>query len=80
VQLGETSGADASIGGIKGMVKRVEGSEQNEIFGEGEDVCVVYDLVTQTPEARIPTVGWYRVRGGKVASVRAYSDPRPLLT
>jgi hypothetical protein len=55
-------------------------SAQNSVegFGEGEDVCIIYDLVTHTPTARIPTAGWYRVRDGKIASVRAFFDPRPL--
>jgi ketosteroid isomerase-like protein len=78
--MGETKGADAYIEGIKGMVKIVEHADQNEVIGEGEDVCIAYDLVTHTPKARIPTVGWYQVRDGEVRSVRAYFDPRPLLS
>jgi ketosteroid isomerase-like protein len=78
--LGETEGADAYIEGIKGMIKIVERAEQQEVFGEAGNVCIAYDLVTYTPKARIPTVGWYRVHDGKVVSVRAYFDPRPLLS
>jgi ketosteroid isomerase-like protein len=76
--LGTTAGADAYVEGIQGMVRIVERAEQREAFGDGEDVCIIYDLVTHTPAARIPTAGWYRVRDGKVTSVRAFFDPRPL--
>lgn len=76
--LGATEGADAYIEGIQGMVRIVERAEQREAFGDGEDVCIIYDLVTHVPAARIPTAGWYRVRDGKITSVRAFFDPRPL--
>lgn len=76
--LGATEGADAYIEGIQAMVKIVETAEQCEVFGEGEDVCIIYDLVVHTPAVRIPTAGWYRVRDGKITSVRAFFDPRPL--
>jgi ketosteroid isomerase-like protein len=78
--LGETHGADAYIEGIQGMVRIVERADQREVFGEGENVCIIYDLVTHTPAARIPTAGWYRVRAGKIAAVRAFFDPRPLIS
>jgi limonene-1,2-epoxide hydrolase len=32
--------------------------------------------VSVTAAARIPTAGWYRVRDEKIASVRAFFDPR----
>lgn len=76
--LGATDGADAYIEGIQGMVKIVESTEQHRVFGEGEDVCIVYDLVTHAPPARVPTAGWYLVRDGRIVSIRAFFDPRPL--
>jgi hypothetical protein len=76
--LGATDGADAYIEGIKGMAKIVERVEQRDVFGEREDVCVNYDLITTQPKARVPTAGWYQVRAGRIASVRAFFDARPL--
>jgi ketosteroid isomerase-like protein len=76
--LGATQGADAYIQGIQGMVKIVDKIEQHQVFSEGGDVCVIYDLITAQPPARIPTAGWYRVRDGKITAVRAFFDPRPL--
>jgi ketosteroid isomerase-like protein len=77
--LGSTRGADAYIEGSKGMVKMVERADQREVFVEGDDVCIIYDLVTKAPPARIPTAGWYQVRDGKITAVRAFFDPRPLV-
>ena len=71
--LGSTQGADAYIEGIKGMVKIVERADQREVFAEGDDVCIIYDLVTKTPPASIPTAGWYKIRNGKITAVRAFS-------
>jgi ketosteroid isomerase-like protein len=76
--LGATEGADAYIEGIQGMVKIVEKVDQRQVFAEGEDVCVINDLITTQPSARIPTAGWYKVRDGKITSVRAFFDARPL--
>jgi hypothetical protein len=62
-------GADAYIEGIKGMVKIVKRVDQHEVFADGDNVCIIYDLVTKTPPACLPTAGWYRVQDGKVTSV-----------
>jgi len=45
---------------------------------DGEDVFIVYDLLTDVADP-IPTAGWYRVRDGRIASLRVYFDPRPLV-
>jgi ketosteroid isomerase-like protein len=76
--LGATVGADEYIEGIKGMVKIVVRVELWHVFGEGEDVCVIYNLLTTQSHARIPAVGWYTIRDGKVLAVRAFFDARPL--
>jgi ketosteroid isomerase-like protein len=78
--LGATDGAHAYIEGIKGWLRSSNGSISTRVFGEGEgeDVCVVYDLITKKPQARIPTADWYKVRDGRITSVRAFFDARPL--
>jgi len=77
--LGETTGADAYIDGVKGFAPLVERVDVHKVIAEGEDVCVKYDLVAATA-GPMPTVGWYEVRDGLVHSVRAYFDPRPMLS
>jgi ketosteroid isomerase-like protein len=77
--LASTQGVDDYMTGIDRMTAIVSRAEQTQVVAEGDDVCIAYDLITNDPPATIPTVGWYRVQDGKVVSVRAYFDPRPLL-
>jgi predicted ester cyclase len=48
-----------------------------KVFVEGDDVCLVYELGSDGK--KIPCVGIYQVREGKVDSLQAIFDPRPLL-
>jgi hypothetical protein len=47
------------------------------LFGDGEDICVFYNLITSG--ITLFASGWFQVREGKVSSVRIVFDPRPLL-
>jgi limonene-1,2-epoxide hydrolase len=76
--LGQTRGGDKYIEGVSGFAKTIDRVQIRKVIAEGEDVCVVYDLVTKVGDA-IPTVGIYRIEADKVHSVRAYFDPRPLV-
>ena len=44
-----------------------------KVFADGEDVCLIYDLVT--PVAKTVMCSWYRVRNGKIASIQTVFDP-----
>lgn len=77
--LGQTVGADEYISGVGGLAQIVTGADQHEVIVDGDDVCIIYDLVTKTEAGAIPCAGWYQVRDGRVAWVRVYFDPRPLL-
>jgi limonene-1,2-epoxide hydrolase len=46
--------------------------DQHAVFGEDEDVCIVYDLVLEQPVGAIPTACWYKVEDGKVVLIRAF--------
>jgi ketosteroid isomerase-like protein len=76
--LGHTEGADAYIEGVRGFAKTIQSVEQRRVFGDGDDVCIIYDLVTKSAAAAIPTAGWYRVRHGRIVSITAFFDARPL--
>ena len=77
--LGTTAGADAYIEGVQGFAAMVERVDIHEVIAEGENVCVLYDLVARSA-GPMPTVGWYVVQDSLVRSVRAFFDPRPLLS
>lgn len=44
------------------------------MFADGEDVCVLYDLVMKGSTVYMSS--WYQVKGEKIASVRTVFDPR----
>ena len=77
--LGHTEGVDDYIEGVRGLAKAVKGVEQRRVFGEGDDVCIVYDLVTKTRAGAVPTSAWYRVRHGRIVSINAFFDARAFL-
>lgn len=49
-------------------------SDVKKVFAEGDEVCVIYDLVTDTPAGAVPIVEWLRVRDGRIASVTLLFD------
>jgi hypothetical protein len=76
--MGATEGIDDYVSGVQGMAKMVKGAEQKKVIVDGDDVCIIYDLVT-TVAGALPTAGWYHVRDGKIDWVRAFFDARPLM-
>lgn len=75
--LGATNGADEYVAGLKGLSEAVDRAEQVAVIADGEDVCIVYDLFVAGE--RMPTVGWYQFRDGRISAIRAFFDPRPML-
>ena len=75
--LGTADGIDECMRGLQGLKQIVKASEQHKVIADGDDVCLIYDLVT-TSAGTIPTAGWFQVRDGKVATITAFFDARPL--
>src|SRR5215467_11205999 len=48
-----------------------------KMFADGDDVCVLCDLVTNTPIGTAFVCEWYQVKGDKISSVRVVFDARP---
>ena len=44
-------------------------SDVKKVFVDGQDVCVIYDFVTDTAAGSVPTVEWLRVDGDRIARV-----------
>jgi limonene-1,2-epoxide hydrolase len=76
--LGTADGIDDCVRGLQGLKQIVESSEQRKVIADGDDVCLIYDLVTNTPAGTIPTAGWFQLHGGKIATIRVFFDARPL--
>jgi ketosteroid isomerase-like protein len=69
--------ADSYIGALRGLSQIVQAAQEQKVFADETDVCVIYDLVTATPAGTAPTAEWYRLRDGKISSVRVFFDARP---
>lgn len=54
----------------------VKGIEM-KVFVEGNDVCLLYDLITTAPPATSFTCDWYHVENGKISSIKVVFDARP---
>jgi hypothetical protein len=59
---------------LSSIIQRVD---LKKVFVDGEDVCVLYEMVTNTPAGTAFIAEWYQVRGGKIAYIRAVFDARP---
>jgi hypothetical protein len=49
-------------------------SDVKRVFTDGPEVCVIYDLVTDTPAGAVPIVEWLRVEQRKITSVTLIFD------
>jgi hypothetical protein len=55
----------------------VKGVNMQKIFAEGDDVCLIYELITSAPPATSLTCDWYHIEKGKIKSIRVVFDARP---
>ncbi len=60
------------------ILKRLGGvwvrSDVKRVFTDGAEVCVIYDLVTDTAAGAVPIVEWLTVEAGRIASVTLFFD------
>jgi ketosteroid isomerase-like protein len=49
-------------------------SDVKKVFADGDDVCVIYDFVTDTPAGAVPIVEWLRIEDGRILSVTLFFD------
>jgi ketosteroid isomerase-like protein len=62
---------------VAGIVERVD---LHRTVASGDDVVVIYDLVTTTDVGRARIAEWMTLRDGKIADIRAYFDSHPWRT
>ena len=71
------SRADDYIAASKRLASIIQRIDVKKVFVDDDDVCVLYDMVTNTPAGTAFIVEWYQVRGDKIAALRAVFDARP---
>jgi hypothetical protein len=73
--MGKRESADAYFADLPKMKMQYSVIQS---FAKGLDVCVLSDL-KQGDKPEIFCCSWYRLRQGKIASLKVVFDPRPLL-
>jgi len=57
------------------MLRKYSGRyDVKKVFVDGDDVCVLYDLITVGPTVFMSS--WYKVREGKIVSIQTVFDSR----
>jgi hypothetical protein len=52
-------------------------NEPRRVFVDGDEVCVIYDFVTDTAAGAVPVIEWLRFEGRRISSIRLYYDRVP---
>lgn len=66
--------ADDFLATYKNLATIIQRIDLKKVFVDGDDVCVLYEMVTNTPAGTAFIAEWYQVKGDKIASVRALFD------
>lgn len=62
---------------LKKLHPIVKEIEVRKSFVDGDDVCVLYDLITDTPASKAFVSEWFHVEGDKIVSIKVVFDARP---
>jgi hypothetical protein len=74
-----TSAADF-LGALKRLGAIHVRTDVKRVFADGDEVCVIYDFVTDTPAGALPTIEWMRFEGDRIRSINLYYDQLPWQT
>ena len=69
--------ADNYLEAVKRLASIIQRIDIKRIFVDGNDVCLLYDMVTNTPAGTAFIAEWYQVKGNKISSLRVVFDARP---
>jgi limonene-1,2-epoxide hydrolase len=75
--MGTADGADECLRGLQGMAKDMDDIEIHVVVADGSDVITWYDLHMRGV-VPLPTANWSHVEDGKITSIHATFDPRPM--
>jgi ketosteroid isomerase-like protein len=76
--MGTAAGIDECVQGMQGMSKQMDDIVIHAVLADGDDVITWYDL-RMTGVDPVPTANWSHVENGKITTIRATFDPRPML-
>jgi hypothetical protein len=67
---GRSLDRDGYLQALRRLTLILERNEISRTIADGDDVCVVYDFVTDTPAGAVPSVEWLTLDAGRIKSVR----------
>ncbi len=69
--------ADDYVEAVKKMSGIVKSVDVKKLFVDGDDVRVLYDMITNTPVGTAFISEWFRVKDDKISEIRVVFDARP---
>jgi hypothetical protein len=66
--------ADEYVAAYRRLALVLEGTVLRKTFVDGDELCLIYDFVTDTPAGAIPFVEWIRVEDGRIRSIQLTFD------
>ncbi len=72
--LTSSRGADAYLAALRRLEPIITRNDVKSILIDGDEACVMYDFVTDTPVGPVASVEWLRLEGGRIASVYLLFD------
>ena len=52
-------------------------STPRRVFVDGDEACVIYDFVTDTPTGSVPVIEWLRFDEGRIRAINLHYDQLP---
>lgn len=74
--MNRSSAADF-IGALKRLSAIHVRNDVKRVFADGDEVCVIYDFVTDTAQGALPTIEWLHFEGGRIQAIDLYYDRLP---
>ncbi len=72
--------AQELVGALKRLAAIHLRNDVRRIFVDGDDVCVIYDFVTDTAAGALPAIEWLNFEGSRIRSINLYYDRQPWQT
>ena len=71
------SRADDYIQAVKRLDAICKRVEVLKVMSDDTDVCVIWNMITDTPIGTAPIAEWFHVNGEKIDAIRVFFDARP---
>lgn len=62
---------------LKKLHPIIERVDMRKMFVDGDDVCLLYDMVTKTPAGTAFVAEWHHITGDKITEIRVVFEARP---